>query len=403
MQNRPMSHSLGIVQRAPTQFDEPLYRYLAKYTDLKFVVYYYGADEVTVPIDAEIGRTIGWGTTADRGYPARFFQGVKPFQFARQVVLAKHDLIIISGYNERHALYTALVAKANGVPTGLRSDNVLPSTGQRARYWLVKRVIYPLLFRLYTTGHPVGRQAGQYLLKYGFHSDSLFRFPYAVDQEWFALESSRARADGAKLRVSWGLPANGQVVCGVMKFSEREDPLTLVRAFKMAQVRIPGLTLLLVGDGPLRQSVEEAAGEQLGRSILLPGYQSYTMLPSVYGASDLFVHTARGAWEVSVNEALASGLPVVTSDAVGSAQELVLPRALGYTFRHGDADGLAKRILDVLTDRKMLNKAREYGLSSLQEWGYPATAQRLISAADYARESRERGEAAADSGRGKRK
>ena len=140
----------------------------------------------------------------------------------------------------------------------------------RLRHEVIKRALFPLLFKLYTTGHPVGDMAAEYLVHFGFRTESLFRIPYGVDNRWFARESVKAGVDRAALRASWGLAAGAQVVCGVIKFAEREDPLTLVRGFREAQRQLPNLTLLLIGDGPIRKSVEDAAGEQLGKSIILP-------------------------------------------------------------------------------------------------------------------------------------
>jgi glycosyltransferase involved in cell wall biosynthesis len=379
--------TLAIVQHSPTQFDEPFYRYLSEKTDIQFAVYYYGAGGTTAKQDPEIGREVGWITSDRRGYPAAFLAGTGPLQFARQVVNAKHGLIIISGYNHKHAFSTALMAKLKGIPAGLRSDNVLPKAGGRRRFSFIKRLTYPIVFKLYTTGHPVGRQAGEYLTAFGFKSRSLFLFPYAVDHQWFARESSRLRQDLPQLRASWGLPPNGQVVCGVIKFSEREDPLTLVRAFLLAQDQLPEISLLLIGDGPLRADIEVLAEARMGKSIVLPGYQQYAALPGVYAASDLFVHPARGAWEVSVNESLACGVPAITSDAVGSAVELIVENQLGCTFKHGDAAELAMRIVSVLRDKQLLQRARDFGAQVLAEWDYPATAERLRRALEFAARS----------------
>jgi glycosyltransferase involved in cell wall biosynthesis len=384
-QSKKEELSLGIVQSTPTQFDEPFYRYLAYETNLQFVVYYYNASESMVKDDPEMGRRVGWSSTADRGYSAVFSKGASPSRFARLVVQANHDLIIISGFSESHALRTAIAARLHGTPTGLRSDNVLPSHGGRGKHWWVKRLFYPLLFKLYKTAHPVGNQSADYLTSFGFRKESVFRFPYGVDHAWFARESAAARADLPGLRASWRLAPTGLVVCGVMKFSEREDPLTLVHAFKSARQRIPDLNLLLVGDGPLRRQVEDAAGDELGKSIALPGYQPYAKLPQVYAASDLFVHTASGAWEVSVNEALACGLPVIASDTVGAAQELVVSHSFGYTFRHADAAVLADRIVEALNDAALMARARAEAFESLALWDYPATAERLFAALRFAR------------------
>jgi len=376
--------SLGIVQSSPTQFDDPLYVYLAEKTTVPITVYYYAIGKQITVSDPEIGRKVGWNSVAGTGYSAMFCPEIKPFAFARQVLRGNHALILISGFTQPHALCTAVMANLKGVPVGLRLDSILPTNGVRLRHETIKRVLYPLLFKLYSTGHPVGRQAGEYLVSFGFRRESLFCVPYGVNHQWFAQESARAREGLGELRRSWGLPVEAQVVCGVVKFTEREDPLTLIRGFREARKQVPNLALLLIGDGPLRKDVEELADQELGRSIILPGYQDYSALPRAYAASDLFVHPASGPWEVSVNEALACGLPVITSDAVGSAYELILPNQVGYTYQHGNAGDLARRIVAVLRDESMLQRAREDGLNFLETWDYPATAARLADAIRFA-------------------
>lgn len=377
--------SLGIVDHNPTQFDEPFYRFLTRETGIRCTAYYYKSS-ASGRIDHETGLAGGWNQTSERGYSAVFLPEATPLAFARKVVAAKHDLIITS-YHSRHSLYTALLARLHGIPVGLRTDGLLAAAGGRQSHLQIKSLVFPLLFRLFTTGHPVGKQTGDYLIHYGFSKESLFLFPYAVDHHWFSAESAKLRADLSALRASWGLPEGAKVVCGVVKFSEREDPLTLVRAVRIARQQLPDIALLLIGDGPLRRQVEEAAGEELGKSIVLPGYQEYRNLPRVYAAGDLFVHTARGPWEVSVNEALACGLPVVASDRVGSARELVLPHGFGYSYKHGDAGELAKMLVAVLTDPQLLKRVREEGAASLEPWCYDATAGRLADAIQFAKKT----------------
>ncbi len=376
--------SLGIVEKRPTQFDEPLYRFMAREADLRCTVYYYGAEPCSVSTDPEMGRPVGWRSFEGGGYSAKFCPGMTPLSFARQVADANHDLVVTPASRDRHAIFAALLSRVRGIPVGLRHDHILSIDGRSFR-WKIKSLLYRRLRGIYSTGHPVGRQAGEYLKRFGFSEEQLFLFPYAVDHKWFACESARARAVSPNPRDRWGLPQNAPVVCGVMKFSTREDPLTLVRAFHIARQQFPELALLLVGDGPLRKQVEEVCGDQLGKSILLPGYQQYASLPAVYAACNLFVHTAIGQWEVSVNEALACGVPVVTADTVGSAAELVVPHQFGCTFRRGDATELAARIQQVLADTQLRTRVRQEGLKSLEPWSYPTTAQTFAAAIRFAR------------------
>ena len=80
----------------------------------------------------------------------------------------------------------------------------------------------------------------------------------------------------------------------------------------------PGACLWLVGDGPQRPALEDYAREHSSERIVFGGYVPYLELPLVYAAADVFVHPARyEPWGVSVQEALACGLPVLASSLVG--------------------------------------------------------------------------------------
>src|ERR1035441_2356900 len=153
--------SLGIVQEAPTQFDEPLYRYMANEAKIDFVVYYYGKSGRANSFDPEMGRHTAWDLNGNGAYKTELLGRHTPIQFARKVTGAGHALLIISGYSQRQGLYTAIMGKLRGVPVGLRSDNVLPLDGGSDRYWRIKSLLYPIMFKLYTTGHPVGEQAAK--------------------------------------------------------------------------------------------------------------------------------------------------------------------------------------------------------------------------------------------------
>lgn len=376
--------SIAFVQRAPTQFDEPFYRFLSKDTGLTSTTYYYGTDNSHVEHDPEINRTVGWGGDGgNRGYQSVFLPRSSPFSFALHVIRARHDLVILGGYNDRHLFSTALLSKVFNNPVGLRSDNLLPELGGSSKLWMAKSFIYPHMFRLYTTAHPVGNGSESYLTRFGFKERALFRFPYGIDHDWFAQQCAAARRNRNEVRRSWGLPANVPVVCGVMKFSEREDPLTLVNAMRVVRKSQPDAALLLVGDGPLKGEIVEAAAGEVGKSVFLPGYVDYNLLPSIYAVSDLYIHTASGPWEVSVNEALACGLPVVASDKTGSARELVLPNKLGHTYSHADYQELARLVISATGDSELKSRAWRQGPDILRNWGYAKTVENMKDALNF--------------------
>jgi glycosyltransferase involved in cell wall biosynthesis len=114
--------------------------------------------------------------------------------------------------------------------------------------------------------------------------------------------------------------------------------------------------------------------------VRFPGYIPYLELPALYAACDLFVHPAREErWGVSVAEALACGLPVVTSSRVGAAYDLIHPGANGFTYEAGDVTDLAQRIDQALSLPRTGVEAESAAI--LARWDYAATWRAIVEAA----------------------
>ena len=83
--------------------------------------------------------------------------------------------------------------------------------------------------------------------------------------------------------------------------------------------------LLMAGSGPLFDSVKETA-ETLGCStaIYFTGFVSQNELPGLLQCGDLFVLASENEpWGLVVNEAMASGMPVLSTSSIGSAYDLI--------------------------------------------------------------------------------
>ena len=145
-----------------------------------------------------------------------------------------------------------------GQRIGLRSDNTLRHTtfhGLRGKF---RRLGIGPIQRLFHTWHPVGEQAHTYIRVLSGVERPSYRFAYAVDNDWFAAQSSLSRKQRSLFLGEQRWPEDAFVVLGIMKWNQREDPLTLVIAFKKLQQLVPRARLVLVGDGPLRDEVFEA-------------------------------------------------------------------------------------------------------------------------------------------------
>ncbi len=95
----------------------------------------------------------------------------------------------------------------------------------------------------------------------------------------------------------------------------------------------PGIHLVLTGNGELETELKNHAGDK--KNIHFMGFQNQQRMPAIYQLADVFVLPSKGpgeTWGLSVNEAMASGKPVLVSDKCGCAFDLVEEGKTGYTF-----------------------------------------------------------------------
>jgi glycosyltransferase involved in cell wall biosynthesis len=105
------------------------------------------------------------------------------------------------------------------------------------------------------------------------------------------------------------------------------------------------LRLVLVGREAELPELLKGLDGRVRERIVYAGFQAPEDLPKFYAEADIFVLPSRyDGWGVVVNQALGAGLPVICSDAVGAAEDLVEPGANGYIFPSGDAEALREAL-----------------------------------------------------------
>lgn len=343
-----MKPVLVIVQNRPTQFDVPLYAFLEKTALFDLHVFYTEThSDAGAAVDPETGLAPCWDHLQHCSYAYNFFSADEintPARAVRKICLLHPELVIISGYSPLFHARLAWLLKRKKVRIGLRSDNTLRHSSFHGVKGIAKRCLLPEILRFYDCWHPVGTLARQYLEKMAGEIRPTFLFPYAVDNRWFADQAELSRPEQIRLRNSLSLARETFIVLGILKWHEREDPLTLVDAFVRLCTHLPGAFLILVGDGPLRPEVEQRL-HSVQEQVLLPGYVPYSELPKFYGLADVFVHPAVGEpWGVSVNEAMACGVPVIVAEGVGAGYDLITEDVTGYVFPDRDSVALARKL-----------------------------------------------------------
>jgi glycosyltransferase involved in cell wall biosynthesis len=137
----------------------------------------------------------------------------------------------------------------------------------------------------------------------------------------------------------------------VGRLSEEKNLLALVEAAAMLRPRVAA-RLVMVGAGPLRETLE-AAARAAGVPLELPGVVEHGRLPERLADADAFaLPSFTEGHPKALIEAMAAGLPCVVSDCPGN-RALVKDGSTGLLFDPHDASSLADRLERVLTDETL--------------------------------------------------
>ena len=187
--------------------------------------------------------------------------------------------------------------------------------------------------------------------------------------DYFRHKAEEVRSQRSEVRQKYALPENYFLASA--RFIEKKNLARLVQAYaeyrRRSEVRSQKSEvgndnapwdLVVLGDGPLKADLCRLISDlRLNEHVHLPGFKPYDELPVYYALANAFVHASTTEqWGLVVNEAIASGLPVIVSNRCGCAPELV--NGNGFTFDPTNEDELATRLLEMASlsdqERKQL-------------------------------------------------
>jgi len=177
------------------------------------------------------------------------------------------------------------------------------------------------------------------------------------------------------LRRALGLTPGRPVILFASKFQPRKHAGDLLEAYLTLSPdgrQEPVPYLLFVGDGEERPTLEQKARETGWSSIRFLGFKNQTDLPPLFDLCDVFVLPSEAEqWGLIVNEVMNAARPVIVTDEVGAAPDLVRDGENGYIVPVGDIEALARRLRGITGDPAQARRMGERSLEIIQGWGFP--------------------------------
>jgi 1,2-diacylglycerol 3-alpha-glucosyltransferase len=293
------------------------------------------------------------------------------------------DVLVIPGWGSLEAKVALGWAKAKNIRTVVMSESKKDDAPRNVlREWYKSHHF----IRKYDTGLVGGRAHRDYLQSLGMPGDKIFLGYDAVDNDYFQKSVASVRSTEKVSREKAAAIPSKRYFLSVTRFIPRKNLARLIEAYAAYCQQVGAdhaWPLVLCGNGDEEQNIQQKVDAlQLNGLVHLPGFINYEMVPYWYAFAGAFIHPAiQEQWGLVVNEAAASGLPILCSNTVGAAAELVKDGVNGFTFPPMDGDAIADALLK--THHLAADELAAMGVASQEivaKWGPQRFADGLFSA-----------------------
>ena len=360
---------LLLVAASPVFYQTPLYQGLHADPRVDLTVVF-ASDAGVRPYDASFGgRLVVWDGNLLEGYRSEFlaaaggndvnagFLGLRDWDVIGKVLRGPYDALWVHGYAYLTLWLAMAAAACRGLPVLLREEQTLLHVRPWPKRWMRDVVLRLLCRRVY--GLFIGSRNRAWFRHYGTPEERLYPTPYCVDNQSLRRQAEELAGRRPELRAEFGIgDGDGPVILFVGKLQEKKQPMLALEAFARVRQR-HRCALLLVGEGPLEPALRQRIEADQIPDVHIAGFLNRDRIARAYGAGDVFVLPSglHETFGLVVAEAMNFSLPVVVSDKVGCAPDLVRDGDNGFVVPHRDAGRLAAALERLVADPRLRRSA----------------------------------------------
>lgn len=327
--------------------------------------------ELTVTFEGILAtdRDAKWVYSEMEHFHAVFLKGLrtKSDQFLCtdiiSVIRKKYDHIIVGGYSTPTGMLAIEYMRFHKIPFWIEADGGLISQDNVVKFHIKSHLISSA-----SGWFSSGKMTTDYLVHYGANSDGIKVYPFSSISRKELLTDICTNELKQKYRNEFGLTGT-KIILSVGKFGNndgyRKGFDILMRAFLRCS---EDYHLYIVGDAPTKEFL--VLKKSLGlNNVHFLEFMPKKDLKKMYCASDVFcLQTREDIWGLVINEAMAAGLPVITTNRCIAGMELVEEGRTGYIVPVEDERLLAERITSVLENDDLRVSMGRNGLEKIRYW-----------------------------------
>lgn len=339
----------------PSPYRVIFFNNLAKFCDLTVIYEKDKSDE----------RDQKWKANATEAYTSIFLNGIKTGTDSALcfgvIKYLKHswDFIVICGISSLTKILAIQWCKQRRIPYCIEGDGAFSKEGvgykEKLKRYLLKNA--QLCFS-------TGKTHDKYYTDLGVDRKKIVRYPFTSIEEKDILAVPMSRAEKMKLRKKLGMQEN-TIVLSVGQFIHRKGFDILLEAARGIDREIG---IYIVGGEPTDEYMQLKEKYDL-QQVHFVGFKSKPELTDYYKAADIFVlPTREDIWGLVINEAMAYGLPIITTRNCAAGIELVQNDLNGYLIESESVEQLIEAVHSISDNDDKLISMGENSLKIIQHY-----------------------------------
>lgn len=307
-------------------------------------------------------------------------QRILPSSFWKQVmalntVLKENDIVIMNGYSNRVFVLLFLLNVFHRKAIGVDSDTPLAIPRNCIKRFFKSLYLNTIFRNCHIYGLPGGGFTHKDLFRhYGMKEERIFLMPMMVNNEKFYVNEKAQHEIFIFLYV-------GRVV-------DCKNLPVMMDAFVEQFDGDEKVQLRIVGGGELLDTFKEKYAKH--QNVVFAGKHFGKDLIRQYHEADIFVlPSSYEPWGLVVNEAMSARLPVIVSDRVGAAHDLVKDRDTGFIFQFDNVQDLAEKMRILKDDKDLYKRMSENAYKFMHDhWNYDLYSQCLKTFIEHVKDKR---------------
>jgi glycosyltransferase involved in cell wall biosynthesis len=195
--------------------------------------------------------------------------------------------------------------------------------------------------------------------------DHIKGFKSTVIRNGIDLNKFNYQAIQSSIRAEYNIPENHVLIGYIVRMDIQKDPITMVKAFKEVYDQYDDVTLLMIGEGPLKQETEALVKELgIGDRLILDNFRQD--VPNVLAGIDIYCLPS--LWEglpIGMLEAMAMKKCIVATRVDGS-KEILKDMENGLLIEPQQPQMLAEALLKVIKNKELRDSTASNAFQTIQ-------------------------------------